>query len=127
MSQTERAHDASITALKAAMRDLHTEVGEKTRLLARRNKDFDELKSSTSEQIGLLERRLQEESAQLQRRSVEADRAARDLEAAGFASDLRMQSSIDQLKEKYATAAALLEARLRSESDTVKSLSTKIR
>lgn len=113
--------------MKATVRDLQREVSDKTRLLARRTKDYDELKAALSEQIADLERRLQDESAQLQRRSAEAERLARDFESAGFAGDLRTQSAIDQLKEKYNTAVALLDARLRTETDKNKTLTAKIR
>jgi hypothetical protein len=113
--------------LKNTIRELQKECAEKTRLLARKTKDCDEVKATLSEQVAQLERRLQEETAMLQRRSAEADRAARDFEAAGFAGDLRTQTAIDQLKEKYNTAVSLLDARLRSEIDQNKALSAKIR
>ena len=38
-----------------------------------------------------------------------------------------MQGSIEQLKEKYAATVALLEAKLRTEVDAVKTLTMKIR
>jgi hypothetical protein len=44
-----------------------------------------------------------------------------------LAGDLRTQSAIDQLKEKYNTAVALLDARLRTEADQNKALAAKIR
>jgi hypothetical protein len=127
LSLSERNHETSQGALKVTVRDLQKELTEKARVLARKTKESDDLKATLGEQVATLERRLQEESAQLQRRAAEADRAARDFEAAGFAGDLRTQTSIDQLKEKYNTAVAFLEARLRSETDQVKSLSAKIR
>jgi phage shock protein A len=80
-----------------------------------------------TEQIASLERKHQEESALLIRRVNEAERSVRDFEAAGFAGDLRTQTSIDQLKEKYSAAVSLLDARLRSEGENVKALSMKLR
>lgn len=127
LSLSERNNETAQGALKMTVRDLQKELAEKTRVLVRKTKESDDLKATLGEQVASLERRLQEESAQLQRRAAEADRAARDFEAAGFAGDLRTQTSIDQLKEKYNMAVALLEARLRSETDQVKSLSAKIR
>jgi hypothetical protein len=44
-----------------------------------------------------------------------------------LAGDLRTQSAIDQLKEKYNTAVVLLDARLRTEADQNKALAAKIR
>lgn len=127
VSQLDRAHEASASVLKASIRDLQKDVSEKTRLLAKKSKDHDDLRANLAEQVGAQERRHQEEAALLQRRVGEAERAVRDFEAAGFAADLRTQTSIDQLKEKYAAAVSLLDARLRSESENVKGLSMKIR
>ena len=49
------------------------------------------------------------------------------MESTNEESDRRTQSTIAQLKEKYASAMTPLEARLRMETDTVKMLHAKIR
>lgn len=127
VSQSDRAHEAATSVLKASVRDLQKDVSEKARLLAKKSKDLDDSRASLVEMTGAQERKHQEEAALLQRRVGEAERSVRDFEAAGFAADLRTQTSIDQLKEKYAAAVSLLDARLRSESENVKGLSMKIR
>jgi hypothetical protein len=57
--------------------------------------------------------------------SLDIDRSTAILRC--LAGDLRTQSAIDQLKEKYNTAVALLDARLRTEVDQNKALAAKIR
>jgi hypothetical protein len=61
------------------------------------------------------------------RKAIEADRFARDLEAAGISGDMKTQQLIDQLKDKYVLAVAQLEARLRNEIDLVNSFTQKQR
>ena len=127
MSQSERVNEAAQSALKASVRDLQKELSEKGRSLVRKCKDIEEARSAHAAQLSLLERKHQDEGSVLQRRATEAERFAQDLEAAGFAGDLRTQTSIEQLKEKYAAAMSHLESKLRSESDAVKHLTFKIR
>ena len=127
ISQLERSHEATSASLKASVRDLQKDAAEKGRLLTKKSKDLEDIRASLTEQTAALERRHQEEAALLQRRATEAERSVRDFEAAGFAADMRTQTSIDQLKEKYAVAVSLLDARLRSESENAKGLAMKIR
>lgn len=127
VNQLERAHEAAVGSLKASVRDLTNNLQDKSRLLTKKTKDLEDCKASLAEQIASQERKYQEEAALLQRRVGEAERSIRDFEAAGFAGDQRTQISIDQLKEKYAAAVSLLDARLRGESESVKALSKKFR
>ncbi|KAJ1423361.1 hypothetical protein B484DRAFT_420672 [Ochromonadaceae sp. CCMP2298] len=124
---SERVNEASQGALKATVRDLQRDLAERSRSLARRSKELEDVKSAGSAQILALEGQHQEENGTLQRRAQEADRMASDLEAAGFAGDLRLQSSVDQLKERYVAGEVALEARLRAELAQVKGLTAKLR
>ena len=127
LSQSERVNEAVQTALKASVRDLQKDLSEKSRNLSRKSKELEDARSTHTAQIAATERKHHEDLTQAQRRAAAAERFAQDLEAAGFAGDLRTQTSIEQLKEKYAAAMSHLESKLRSESDAVKNLSFKIR
>lgn len=95
--------------------------------MAKKSKDLDDTRATLSEQVASLEHKQQEESALNQRRVAEAERCVRDFEAANFAAEQRTHTSIEQLKEKYAATASLLDSRLKRETDIAKGLSIKLR
>lgn len=113
--------------LKAILRDAQKDLAEKTRLLVKKSKDLDDTRASLAEQVSALEHKQQEESALNHRRVTEAERCTRDLEAANFSSEQRTHSSIEQIKEKYAATASLLDSRLKRDAENAKSLSAKLR
>ena len=86
-SQAERSHEAQHSADKASIRELQKELAEKVRQLSRKCKELEDVRSSLQAQLSALERRRQDEGALYQRRAAEAERSAKDLEAAGFAGE----------------------------------------
>ena len=116
-----------MTSTKASLREAQKELAEKSRLLLKKAKDLDDNRSALTEQVAALEHKQQEDSALNQRRVAEAERCTRDFEAANFASEQRTHSSIEQLKEKYAATASLLDSRLKREAENSKSLAAKLR
>lgn len=126
-THAERLHETTVRDLQTALREQQKESSERSRQLTRKTKELDDVRSALQAQVAALERRYQDEVSLLQRRAADADRSARDLEAAGFAGDLRTQTSIDQLKEKYTSAMGVLEAKLRHELESSKSLTMKNR
>jgi len=127
LSQAERAHETAVAGLKATIRELQRDNAELGRSAARKGKDFEDAKAALTAQIAALERKHQDESALYQSRAAEAERVAQDLEASGFAGDLRTQTTIDQLKEKYVATVAQLETKLKNEMDAVKQLGGKLK
>ena len=114
-------------ALKTAQRELQRDLVERGKQLAKRTRDLEELRVSMASQIAAAEQRFGDESALYKKRAAEADRFAKDLEASGFTEDLRSQTLIDQLKEKYVATVAHLEKKLKGEMEEVKAQSIKIR
>ena len=78
--QAEKSREAELLTVKATNRDVQRQLVEKTRSLSRKNKEVDDLKTSYEAQVGVLERKYNEEMGMYRKRSSESDRLARDLE-----------------------------------------------
>ncbi len=97
------------------------------RSLTRKTKEQEELKMGVAAQLAALETRYADDSAGLARRAAEAEKACKDLEAAGVSGDASARVLVEQLREKYVGAVNQLEWRLRQEVDSSKALALKCR
>jgi chromosome segregation ATPase len=127
LMQLERSKDADMSSLKTSAREQGKDLADKTRVLSKRSKELEELRATMSGQIAAVEQKFQDENALYRKRAEEADRFAKDLESAGYTGDLRTQTLVDQLKEKYVAVVSQLDNKLRNEMDQVKMLTNKTR
>lgn len=75
----EKAREAELLSARATVRDTQRQLVEKTRTLARKNKELDDLKGAFESQLAVAERKFGEEATMYRKRSSESDRLARDL------------------------------------------------
>lgn len=127
LNLTERTRLAEVTALKTSNRELQQELLEKARSLAKKCKEFDDLKNSCEEEMSAMERKLSDETDMFRRRATEAEKISKEMESASVTENQRCQSLIDQLKEKTNTSIAQLTGSLRSETEAAKRLAARVR
>lgn len=121
----EDTYETDTMNLKNIIRKHQRDISDKSRLLNRKNKELDDLKASMNIEISSIERKYQDQTALYQKRAQEADRFAKDLEDAFLAGDIKSQSLIDQIKDKYVSIINQMETKLSNELEIVKNLTSK--
>lgn len=120
MAQQERSSDAEIAQLKTLLRELQREQGEKTRVIAKMQKEFDDSRDGSSQQSSAAEKRLADENGLYRRRSQEAEKALRDSELEIAAERQRWELQAEQLREKCAAAGRQAEGRAREATEAMR-------
>ena len=127
LNMNERGRLAEVSALKTSNRELQQELLEKTRSLAKKCKDYDDLKSVGEDEKTAMERKLSDEVDMFRRRAVEAEKISKEMESASVTENQRCQSLIDQLKEKTSASISQLTGTLRNETEASKKLASRVR
>lgn len=122
---SEAYFDTSMQSQKTQIRSLQKDLADTQRLLQRRSKELDELKSSFNAQVQAVEDRRLEELEVLRHRASEAERFCKDVEAQELTNSTNNGVIIEQVKEKYLVTVNALESKLKREGDLTKSLTLK--
>jgi hypothetical protein len=125
VAQYTRQKDGDHKELKETIKTISIELNEVKRQLQRKCQDYDELKSDFDGQVRNAERKIELEVDLLKVKINETEKLNRELEASSVSTEKRLQSVLDELKEKYKVQHMSVEARLKSELERFKILSSR--
>jgi len=125
--QLQRAKDQEISALKLAVKDAQKDLRDKDRVLARKSKEADDLRSNLEGTTSNAERKHLDDMTMLQRRAFEADRLTKEIEESSLVQEKRSQMVIDQIKERSEAQVVNLQAQLQASTDAQRGLQEQLK
>ena len=126
-SQIDKNKDIELSSHKVQVKELQKEMSNKIRLVQKQAKELEDLKASMDSKLLLLEKKFSDENAMHRKKTLDSERQASELESNSVVDEQRMQTLIDQLKEKYEASSNHFEMKLKIEVEQQKALSQKAR
>lgn len=115
LTDKDFSRDREISNLKHSLKEAHASLSDVTKAPHRKSKELEDIRSETTDQITLLEKKREDDVNMYRRRAEEADAKMREFETGANGEARRSKYILDQIKDKFSVTMQQLESQLEKE------------